>query len=71
MMVEWTKILDKNGAHYRLVRKNCSTIVARILRAGMTGLRVWNQAAAQAWAHRIYWTPTDCLKFATVLKSMH
>ncbi|BFU91440.1 MAG: hypothetical protein NTAFB01_26270 [Nitrospira sp.] len=70
MMAEWTKIRDKPYAHYRLLRKNCSTIVARILRAGMTGLTVWNQAAAQAWAHRIYWTPTDCVKFATVLKSM-
>lgn len=70
MMAEWSEICDKPDAHYRLLRKNCSTIVARILRAGTKGLTVWNQATVQLWAHQVYWTPQDCLKFAKVLKNM-
>jgi len=70
MMQLWTEIRDKPNAHYRLLRKNCSTIVARILRAGMTTMSGWQQAKVQYSAHCLYWTPADVLKFASELAAV-
>jgi hypothetical protein len=67
MMQLWTEIRDKPNAHYRLLRKNCSTIVARILRAGMSSMTGWQQAKVQYSAHCLYWTPADIVKFASEL----
>lgn len=57
MAKEWALIKGKNQAHYRLMRKNCATIVARVLRAG--GAATWAaKGILPSWdAHRVYWTP--------------
>lgn len=69
MMSKWQEIRDKENAHYRLARKNCSTIVARILRAGMEGLSPWKKFKVHHVAHCVIWTPTNILAFANELKA--
>lgn len=66
MKAAWDGIRDKAEAHYKLLGKNCSTIVARIMRAGgaedhlgtLTGLSV---------AHNLYWTPKNVAEFCDAL----
>jgi hypothetical protein len=70
MMTRWTEIRDKPNAHYRLLRKNCSTIVARILRAGFAGLTNWQVAKLHFYAHKPYWTPEDIRTFAQTIRTM-
>lgn len=55
-----------NDAIYNLLKNNCSTIAARILRAG---LGTWDSVKYAYWAHCVYWTPTDVKKFAQMLAS--
>ena len=51
----WQAIRDKDGAHYKLHVKNCSTIVARVLRAGGA---LNHAGAASVWfGHSAIWTP--------------
>ncbi|HTU22163.1 MAG TPA: hypothetical protein VMG10_29255 [Gemmataceae bacterium] len=61
MLAAWERIKTKQGAHYRVMRKNCSTIVARVLRAGLTG---WQHFLALRAAHKLWWTPYDVQVFA-------
>jgi hypothetical protein len=56
MQYQWNVIRGNNDAHYRLQRKNCSTIVARVLRAGMKGSQ---HAKALRSSHKAWWTPYD------------
>jgi len=59
MKVEWTRIRSKENAHYRYYAKNCSTIVARVLRAGT------NWTDRNPWyAHSELWTPLKVKRFA-------
>jgi hypothetical protein len=62
MRAEWARIRGKENAHYRLYVKNCSTIVARILRAGTswTNRNPWR-------AHSELWTPLKAKRFALSL----
>jgi hypothetical protein len=59
MLAEWASIRGKQNAHYRLNVKNCSTIAARVLRAGKswTDLNVWR-------AHSSIWTPLKVKRLA-------
>jgi hypothetical protein len=61
MQAAWNAIRDKPDAHYRLVRKNCSTIAARIIRAGMGATQ---QAFSPLLTHKAWWTPHDVLLLA-------
>jgi len=57
MRAKWAEINGKQNRHYKAVQKNCSTIVARILRAG--GI------SASSWAkHSSVWTPIKIRKLA-------
>lgn len=64
MQSEWGRIRVSVNT-YNLLRNNCSTIVARILRHGMSG---GQSVYAGYWAHCAYWTPTDVKKLANLLK---
>ena len=55
MQAEWAQIKAKGSAHWRQYRKNCSTIVGRVLRAG---------GAGGAAAHNLVWTPKKVLALA-------
>jgi hypothetical protein len=70
MMLKWIEIRDKPNAHYRILRKNCSTVVGRILREGMASLSTWQKAKVSYFAHNIYWTPDDVRVFAEFLSNM-
>ena len=63
MHAKWLQIRN-NDAIYNLLKNNCSTIAARILRAGMGS---WASVKYSYWAHCVYWTPTDVKKFAQML----
>lgn len=59
MMAEWQTIrLKPSGASYKSFRKNCSTIVSRVLHAGGFYAFKW------AVDNNFVWTPADILKLA-------
>jgi hypothetical protein len=59
MQQEWQAIRSKQGAHYRFNVKNCSTIVARILRSGSS----WTDRNPLR-SHSVLWTPLQVKRFA-------
>jgi hypothetical protein len=63
MRAVWNEIRRKRGAHYRLYAKNCSTIVARVLRAG--GFTAGGGVSGAWREHSLIWTP---LKIATYVE---
>jgi hypothetical protein len=64
MQAAWNALRTKPDAHYRLMRKNCSTVAARIIRAGM-GAR--QSALSPLLTHKTWWTPHDVLLLARSL----
>ena len=64
MQAAWNAIRDKPDMHYRLLRKNCSTIAARVIRAGM-GTK--QHASDLLLSHNVWWTPHDVLMLAEQL----
>ena len=66
----WNSIRQKQGGHYRLLRKNCSTIVARVLRAGgaerLLASGRLNIPFSLA-AHSMAWTPHKVAKLCDEL----
>jgi hypothetical protein len=58
MKAKWKSIRLKQDAHYKFLRKNCSTIVARVLSAATP----WYKTPQQT-----VWTPTDIRDFARKL----
>lgn len=64
MQAAWNAIRDKPDAHYRLMRKNCATVAARIIRAGMARTQV---ALSPLLTHKTWWTPHDVLLLAQAL----
>ena len=64
MLAAWTAIRNKPGSHYRVMRKNCSTIAARVIRAG---LNTSQHFSVLKKAHQPWWTPNDVLKLALAL----
>lgn len=67
MKASWDAIRTKPQAHYRLLPKNCSTIVARVLRAGGAGLHL-NKVKELSYAHNSYWTPKNVAQFCNQLR---
>jgi len=65
MQAAWNAIRDKPDAHYRLLRKNCSTVAARVIRAGMGTKQL---ALTPFLAHKAWWTPYDVLLLAQFLE---
>jgi hypothetical protein len=67
MKAMWDSIRDKPQAHYRLLPKNCSTVVARVLKAGGANelISTWK---AIAYGHNVYWTPKDVAQLCDKLK---
>ena len=64
MLAAWNALRTKPDAHYRLMRKNCSTAAARIIRAGMGTSQL---ALSPLLAHKTWWTPNDVLLLARSL----
>lgn len=64
MQAEWNAIRNKPGSHYRLMRKNCSTIAARVIRAGMTSSQHFKLLKK---SHQAWWTPWDVQRLAEEL----
>ena len=67
MQASWDGIRNKPAAHYRLLPKNCSTIVARVMRAGGAGLHL-NKIKELSYAHNAYWTPKNVAQFCNQLR---
>ncbi|MDR6289070.1 hypothetical protein E9232_001585 [Inquilinus ginsengisoli] len=61
MQAAWNAIRDKPDAHYRLMRKNCATIAARVIRAGMATKQ---HVLSPLLTHKAWWTPHDVLLLA-------
>jgi len=57
MLSKWAEIRAKNSAHYHFYRKNCSTVVARVLREGTKSGSGW-------YRHSTIWTPLKVKRFA-------
>jgi hypothetical protein len=58
MTAKWRHIRSKDGAHYKFLRKNCSTIVAHVMQAGSP----WYNND-----HYMIWTPTNVRDYALKL----
>jgi hypothetical protein len=58
MQAEWNAIRTKKKASYGAFRKNCSTIVSRVLHAG--GLHAFKWAEDNNWV----WAPSDVRRLA-------
>jgi hypothetical protein len=61
MQAAWNAIRDKPDIHYRLLRKNCATIAARVIKAGMARQQL---AMSPLLTHKAWWTPNDVLMLA-------
>lgn len=58
MFVAWDQARNKEGAHWRLLDKNCATMVHTILKAG------GGDQLARAHKKQLVWWPTDLIKYA-------
>lgn len=67
MKLEWDNIKAKQGSHYDLLKKSCSTIVARILRAGGHDKQL-NVLKQISHAHNSYWSPKDVAQWCNQLR---
>lgn len=66
MRVKWHSIRGKQNSHYKLHIKNCSTIVARVLRAG--GASELAGAKSIWFAHNVIWTPKKVAALCNLLR---
>lgn len=64
MSAEWAAIRAKDGAHWKLIDKNCASVVARVLKAGCRSV-----GAKGSWNTRspLFWTPDGVIAFAKSL----
>ena len=64
MHAEWATIRNKQGGHWKLIDKNCASVVARVLKEGCRKV-----GARGSWAsrHTVIWTPDGVMKFAKSL----
>jgi RTX toxin RtxA len=64
MHLEWKAIRSKTNANWKVIDKNCATVVARVLKAGCLGV-----GAQGSWYTRnpLIWTPEGVMKFAKSL----
>jgi hypothetical protein len=67
MKIEWDAIMNKPNAHYMFLPKNCSTIVARVLKAG-GATEMMSTANALIYGHNVYWTPKDVAQLCDKIK---
>lgn len=58
MRAAWQEIHSKQGASFKMLKKNCSTIASRVLHAGRFYARKW------ALDCNFVWTPADIRKLA-------
>ncbi len=58
MTLEWSRMIAKEGAHWKVFDKNCATVVHRVLAAGGG-----DQYATRA-TKQIVWWPTDLITYA-------
>ncbi|OTA16515.1 Autotransporter adhesin [Xenorhabdus vietnamensis] len=64
MQVEWQKINQNPDARYQLLTDNCSSIVARVLKAGGA-----DKVIGHTWRPKFgVWTPTELFNFAQALQ---
>ncbi|CDL79447.1 MARTX multifunctional-autoprocessing repeats-in-toxin holotoxin RtxA [Xenorhabdus cabanillasii] len=64
MQAEWHKISQNPDARYQLLTDNCSSIVARVLKAGGA-----DQVIGHKWRpHFGVWTPTELFNYAQALQ---
>ncbi|WP_416776198.1 MARTX multifunctional-autoprocessing repeats-in-toxin holotoxin RtxA [Xenorhabdus budapestensis] len=64
MQAEWHKISQNPDARYQLLTGNCSSIVARVLKAGGA-----DQVIGHKWRpHFGVWTPTELFNYAQALQ---
>lgn len=59
MKEEWDRIAGKQGAHWKILDKNCATVVARILKAG------GGDHLAAFHKRQVVWWPTDVIRYAS------
>jgi hypothetical protein len=64
MHAEWDAIRTKPGGHWKLIDKNCASVVARVLKEGCRSV-----GAKGSWATRnpLFWTPDGVMRFAKSL----
>ncbi|MFJ4346821.1 hypothetical protein [Pseudomonas sp. NPDC089401] len=63
----WESIRSKPGAHYQFLRKNCATVVMRILRAGGALQRL--PPIQRGWfSHSLYVTPKNIAQVGNGLR---
>ncbi|MBL4764865.1 MAG: hypothetical protein JKX67_06255 [Colwellia sp.] len=67
MKTSWDDIRNKPASHYDLLNKSCSTIVARIIRAGGHHKELGRLKRA-SYAHNIYWSPKDVAQLCNQLR---
>ncbi|MDR0219282.1 MAG: MARTX multifunctional-autoprocessing repeats-in-toxin holotoxin RtxA [Enterobacteriaceae bacterium] len=66
MQAEWQKISQNPDARYQLATNNCSSIVARVLKAGGA-----DQLIGHTWRpHFGIWTPTELFNYAQALQEV-
>ena len=58
MKAEWDKIRTKHNSHWKLLSKNCATVVARVLKAG------GGDSHATSSKNQLVWWPTDVIRYA-------
>jgi hypothetical protein len=58
MKQAWDDARTKQGAHWKLLNKNCATMAARILKAG------GGDDFARKHSQQVVWWPTDVIKYA-------
>ncbi|VTR93146.1 Uncharacterized protein OS=Acidiphilium multivorum (strain DSM 11245 / JCM 8867 / AIU301) GN=ACMV_24800 PE=4 SV=1 [Gemmata massiliana] len=56
MLAKWNEIRSKSKVHYKLVRKNCATVAARVLKKG--------SKKGGMTRHHAIWTPLDVKRLA-------
>jgi len=67
MKIAWDATRTKDDSHYDLLKKSCSTIVARIIKAG--GHHKFVHVAKRAsYTRNLWWTPKDVAQFCNQLR---
>lgn len=62
MRAEWDGVRNKQGgANWKVIDKNCATVVARVLKAGGAKSKSWRAS------HQLVWWPTDVIRYAKSL----
>ena len=71
MRGQWRKDRDKVDSHFKFYGKNCSTMVARVMRAGGADKHLGGNLASAWFAHNAIWTPHKVARFCNHLRPNH